>query len=580
MQIKTKQKQQKRPKKTNLPAQPSVPTLIPKEGSQTSSLDQTEKQDVINLRALDNLKVHKLEAFGQKYRLICLLESGITVREVIERLQIECTESAVRKLYKRFQERGLNALLDGRWAIKHEKRVFTEQVQRLTLQWFFSRPAGGPKAIWKQVVKICVECGWQPPGYETVKKFIASLPEDYKKFRAGKLGRKEWSKQSRPVVLYKNSSFANERWQTDHHELKIWTKELVNDQWEPSDAYISGYLDDFSRSIPGFGVSAKYPDAWTTSLLLMKAVLPKDNVKWNNKGLPQIIQSDHGKDFMSDAVISIMARLGIKPDPIPPHYPNCDGKIERWFETLEEFLRILPGHKDAIGYSIGAARKHINILLTIPQLRREIEWWIVEDYHQRVHSETNRKPAELWEETVCLMMPVDEDAFNLCLLKDDKVRTVRNTGVKFSLPGTSSEFRKDRYWAPVLTFYARRKVRVCYNPEDRMSVILRCADTDKIICEAWLMNIPGARYTIDDIKLARNHGRRGLAERMKEYQRETEESDRRKSKQGEWDEARRLAEVHAAMSKTQENDLPADDPSEKEVEALLALFERQAARED
>lgn len=576
MQVNTK-KQRKQRNKTDSPDESSVPALIAGEEQQITPISITEEQAVINLRVLDSLRPHKLEAFGQRYRLICLLQGGLSVKMAIERLQIKCSESAVRKLYKRFKESGLSALLDGRWIIKHEKRVFTSQVQHLTLQWYFARPAAGPHAIWKQVVKVCVERGWHPPSYETIKKFIASLPEDYKRFRAGKVGRKEWSQQSRPVVLFDNSSFSNERWQADHHDLKIWVKELVNDQWEPCQAYISAYIDDFSRSIPSFEVSTKNPDAWTTSLLLMRAVLPKNNAKWYNKGLPRIIQSDNDSTFMADAVISIMGRLGIQPDPIPRHYPDSDGKIERWFQTLEEFLRILPGHKDAIGHSIGAARKHMNVLLTVSQLRREIEWWIVEDYNQHVHSSTGRKPAELWEETVCLLMPEDEDAFHLCLLKDDKVRTVKNTGVKFCLPGTSKKYPKDRYWAPILAFYAKRRVRVCYNPEDRMSVILRCADTDKIICEAWLMNIPEARYTIEDVKRARNQYRRGLVERLKAYRREVDEGDRRKSKQGEWDEARRLAKAQAAMLKSQEIDSQPDDPSEKEVEALLALFERQAA---
>lgn len=577
MHTKAKRRQQNQSDITNTLTSPIVSTPIPEVVAEPGPLDQSKAQDVINLRALDSLSPHKLEAFGQRYRLICLLQQGLSAKEAIERLQIKCTESAVRKLYKRFKERGLSALLDGRWGIKHEKRVFTSEVQYLTLQWYFARPAAGPHAICKQVVNVCVERGWHPPSYETIKKFIASLPEDYKKFRAGKLGIKEWSKQSRPVVLFDNSSFANERWQADHHDLKIWAKEFVNDRWEPCEAYISTYIDDFSRSIPSFEVSTKNPDAWTTSLLLMRAVLPKNNAKWYNKGLPRIIQSDNDSTFMADAVISIMGRLGIQPDPIPRYYPDSDGKIERWFQTLEEFLRILPGHKDAIGHSIGAARKHINVLLTVSQLRQEIEWWIVEDYHQHIHSETGRKPAELWEETILLLMPEDEDAFHLCLLKDDKIRTVRNTGVKFSLPGTSKKYPKDRYWAPILAFYAKRKVRVCYNPEDRMSVILRCADTDKIICEAWLMNIPGARYTIEDVKRARNQRRRGMVERLKAYRREVEEGDRRKSKQGEWDEARRLAKAQAAMPKPQEIDSQHDDPSEKEVEALLALFERQAA---
>lgn len=71
------------------------------------------------------------------------------------------------------------------------------------------------------------------------------------------------------------------------------------------------------------------------------------------------------------------------------------------------------------------------------------------DYHQREHSETKRKPAELWQETVRLRMPTSEDELDNCLLKSDKIRKVRNTGIDFLIPGKSpAETRGGRYWSP------------------------------------------------------------------------------------------------------------------------------------
>ncbi|HYX29051.1 MAG TPA: hypothetical protein VE863_10830 [Pyrinomonadaceae bacterium] len=123
--------------------------------------------------------------------------------------------------------------------------------------------------------------------------------------------------------------------------------------------------------------------------------------------------------------MSSLAYLGVALDPDPPYYPNRKGKIERWFLTLDRgCLRILPGHMDSIGTTQEAAQKHVNILLTIPQLRKEIERWIVSDYHQHTHSETGRKPAELWEETVRLRMAESDDALRLMLLKSDKERKI------------------------------------------------------------------------------------------------------------------------------------------------------------
>jgi hypothetical protein len=90
---------------------------------------------------------------------------------------------------------------------------------------------------------------------------------------------------------------------------------------------------------------------------------------------------------------------------------------------------MLPGHMAAIGTSRGAAEKRLATLLELSDLKREIVAYIVDNYHQRTHSETGRKPAEFWQETVHLRLPESEDALNAFLLKGDKIRKVGNTGV-------------------------------------------------------------------------------------------------------------------------------------------------------
>jgi putative transposase len=229
-------------------------------------------------------------------------------------------------------------------------------------------------------------------------------------------------------------------------------------------------------------------------------------------------------------------------DPDPPYYPNRKGKIERWFLSLDRgCLRILPGHMDAIGRTREAAEKHVHLLLTIPQLRKEIERWIVADYHQRTHSETGRKPAELWEETVRLRLPESEDALHLLLLKSDKERTVYNTGIEFKFRG-SDERTGHRYWAPDLIYHVGERVTLRYNPEDRESILVYSAATKEYICEAWLMGEEESRYTVEDVKQARNEFRRGLQERLKDYVNEIEREDRKRAQEAEWDEARCVAD--------------------------------------
>jgi len=240
---------------------------------------------------------------------------------------------------------------------------------------------------------------------------------------------------------------------------------------------------------------------------------------------------------MSHAVQASVARLGVIFDPDPPYYPNRKGRIERFFLTLDHHLRILSGHHKAVGNSLASANKRLAVLLTREQLQTEIEHWIATEYHQRENSETKRKPAEFWEETVQLRMPESEEVLDSFLLKSDKIRKIRNTGIDFHIPGKGDE-RGGRYWSPELAWFYNREVTISYNPEDLVSILVYCAATREYIGEAWLMGDKNSKYSIADVKQARGQARRGLLERMKIYSTEIHKQDRRVVMRENWRKAR------------------------------------------
>src|SRR5690606_7612566 len=154
--------------------------------------------------------------------------------------------------------------------------------------------------------------------------------------------------------------------------------------------------------------------------------LPKVDSRWRVHGICDVLQCDRGADFMSHAVTAALGVLGVAIDPDPPYYPNSKGKVERWFLTLDHgCLRGLPGHMEAMGRSRGAAEKQVHKLLTPEQIEREITEWIVNEYHVRTHSATDRKPIELWEETVHLRTPTEDEVFRALMRMEDRVRTIQ-----------------------------------------------------------------------------------------------------------------------------------------------------------
>src|SRR5205814_371857 len=100
----------------------------------------------------DEMDERRYEALAKKYLLVCLIKAGTPVREAIERAALNITESAARKLLNRYESHGVSGLVDHRQGNSMKKKVFTDNLKKRALAWWFARPAAGPRAIWKQVV--------------------------------------------------------------------------------------------------------------------------------------------------------------------------------------------------------------------------------------------------------------------------------------------------------------------------------------------------------------------------------------------------------------------------------------------
>jgi putative transposase len=512
---------------------------------------------------IDELSEEQLALFSERRRLVRLqLEEGKSAAEALEEVDLDCSARSARKYRQRFEEEGSRGLLDGRWLRQPERKVMTDRVQVIAKKWYAGRRAAGPSAIARKVREECRERGLPEPSEPAVRAFLDSLPEIEKLFLRNELD--EWDQQGRPVVRVERARRANERWQIDHTTLDLWVRVRRGDEWVPVRPYLTLIIDAYSRSIPGFFLSTAHPDAWSVTLAVRNAVSVKDTDNWFNKGLPQVVQHDQGSDFMSHLLRAWFEDLNVAVDPNPPRYPNATGKIERFFDTLDRgYLRILPGHTDAVGTTEGAAANHLDRLLTREQLKDEITRFIVEDYHQWRHGETDAIPAERWEESMGIpRMPAGDDLKYLLPMYPEE-RTVTKTGIHFTVDGKGG-----LYWAPGLGESWKEKVNVRYNPEDMQSVLVYAADTSEYLCEAWIMGREDSKYDIGDVKKDRTQLRRGAKQRTQKYREEVEEQDRRKAQDA---EARAIADEAEA-------DAPAsDDPAPDDPDVADAMEELERA---
>lgn len=461
-----------------------------------------------------------------QYKLVNLITlRGVSPSRALARLGIDRSVRWARSLLKRYREEGFEAFVDKRWKRSFESPARPVKLEKLVKVTIHDLPAAGPKALWEEVCRRCRERDWTEPSCSTVKRIVYDIPpiemahlkEDTEKL----------DKCLKPVHRVELAKFANDRFQIDHSMLDLWMRILIGATWVAVRPWITAIIDVYSRSVAGYFLSGGHPDAMSIGLAVQHAIRPKDTPGWYNKGLPGVIQHDHGADFMSNAVTTWFARAGIAWDPIPPHYPNANGKIERFFQTLDtSLMRRLPGHTRAIGVTEEAAAKRVTEFLTRDQLEAEIDAWIVSVYHQTVHSTTREKPADRWERNVRLRMPEDDAIYRDMMLKVDQTRTVHNDGLRFTVDGKGG-----RYWSPELAHHAGEEVVIEYHPELLESILVKDPATNEILAEAWCMDVDDPKYTIADVQRCSREIVKGLEERLEDHREAVAIDDREKARE-------------------------------------------------
>jgi putative transposase len=147
---------------------------------------------------------------------------------------------------------------------------------------------------------------------------------------------------------------------------------------------------------------------------------------WHVCGIPQTFYTDNGGDFTSRHIEQVAHDLKIQLVFSEPGMPRGRGRIERFFQTVNQlFLCTLPG------YAPNGATPHGN-LLTLPELDSRLRDFLLDDYHQRVHGETRMAPQARWEAGGFLPhLPESAEQLDVLLLTVSKARKVRQDGIHF-----------------------------------------------------------------------------------------------------------------------------------------------------
>ncbi|MEX2501766.1 MAG: Mu transposase C-terminal domain-containing protein, partial [Trueperaceae bacterium] len=367
-------------------------------------------------------------------------------------------------------------------------RTFPPDLIRLIEGLALRTPRPTVAAVHRQVATVAVDQGWPVPSYDTVHDVVRRLDPAF--VVLAREGARAYSERF-DLIYRREAAGPNAIWQADHTQLDVWIRD---DRDRAAKPWLTVILADYSRAVAGFRLSCSTPSALQTALALRDAIGRKPDPHWHVCGIPAVFYTDHGSDFTSQHLEQVAADLKMVLVFSLVGQPRGRGRIERFFATVNQlFLCTLPGYAPP-------GTPPVVPVLTLAELDSRLYRFVVEEYHQRVHSETGLAPQARWEAGGFLpRLPASAAQLDLLLLTVAKARRVHQDGI---------HFQGLRYLDLTLAAYVGETVTIRYDPRDLAEI--RVFHRDRFLCRAVCPELAATTIGLKDLVRARNARRREL----------------------------------------------------------------------
>jgi len=393
-----------------------------------------------------------------------------------------------------YRRGGLTALARKPRSDRGQRRVAPELqglIEGLALQK--TRPSVA--AIHRQAAQVASSQGWSIPSYRCVYDIVHSLEPGM--VTLAHEGSKAYQ-NAYDLVHRREANRPNAIWQADHSPLDIY---LLNDAGQPAKPWLTIVEDDYSRCVAGYFLAFTHPNVLNTALTLRQAIWRKSDPRWRICGIPEVFYTDHGSDFTSQHLEQVCADLECRLIFSTVGMPRGRGRIERFFQTVDQLLLVqLPGYAPKGGSHQSAAKP----VLTLEAFDEIFRTFLLDEYHLRPQRELAGTPQERWEQgpSGCGFLPRMPDSLeelDLLLLTVAKTRRVHRDGIRF---------QSLRYIAPILADYVGEEVIIRYDPRDLAEI--RVYHGQEFIGLAICQELSGMTVSLQEIVRARNQRRRQM----------------------------------------------------------------------
>lgn len=305
------------------------------------------------------------------------------------------------------------------------------------------------------------------PCYRTFDRRIRR--RDQIEIAAARLGRDHVIRKFGATHEGVRTSRALERIEIDHVTLDVHVIEADRDLWEslspeereklPRRRYMASVaIDVHTRCI--LAVWLTRTASSQSAIAALRMVLEEKTAiaqalgcesPWQMHGHPECVVTDAGSEFISDEFLSRAADLGTTVMRPPVGNPGLRGTIESFFRTLSIHLSgELTGRSFANVVARGDYDGQANASILLGDLYKLLFRYIVDIYHNEVHSGLGTTPREAWQRAqaeYCTMLAPDPDRlraiFGLPLERKLSPRGVRVFGNHYQSEELQALRRKD-----------------------------------------------------------------------------------------------------------------------------------------
>jgi len=403
----------------------------------------------------------------------------------------------LRRWVAAYHQHGLAGLVRKGRVDAGQGRRLTPELQRCVEGLALQQPRLSAAVIQRRVAALARQRGEPEPSYSLIYSLVRGVPDDL--MTLAQEGTKAYS-QRFDLLHRREAEGPNAIWQADHTLLDIL---LVKEDGTAAKPWLTVIIDDYSRAVAGYFLSFNAPCTLHTALALRQAIWRKADPGWSICGIPAVLYTDHGSDFTSKHLEQVAADLKLQLIFSLPGQPRGRGRIERFFGTVDQLLiSELPGYAPG-GGTPGEPQ------LTLAELDRRFQAFLLGIYQRRVHGETKQAPHDRWVAGGFLpQMPASLEQLDLLLLTVATARKVHPDGIRF---------QGMRYLDPVLAAYVGEAVIVRYDPRDLGEV--RLFHEGRFLCRAINPELAGETVSLREIVQARRGRRRELRQTLRERQR-------------------------------------------------------------